>query len=155
MTRITNLLGSQTSPMVFCIQNSHFSTRIASLYWFPALICWFCAFTTATLCTRITLVSMGPRHHLWLCRIQNSDWLAPELSSLLWVPDFTWGILGNAKQRDFSTRITKSPLVTHLTCCICACKTTRLASELVFSKGPSLHLWLLCMHNSDFRTRIT
>ena len=31
-TRMTSLYGSQTSPMVFCIQNSDFSTRIASLY---------------------------------------------------------------------------------------------------------------------------
>ena len=31
-TRITSLYGSQTSPMVFCIQNGVFSTRIASLY---------------------------------------------------------------------------------------------------------------------------
>ena len=30
--RITSLYGSQTSPMVFCMQNSHFSSRIYSLY---------------------------------------------------------------------------------------------------------------------------
>ena len=31
--RITSLYGSQTTPMVFCLQKSVFSTRIVSLYW--------------------------------------------------------------------------------------------------------------------------
>ena len=44
-TRITNLYGSQTSPVVFCMQYSVISTRITCL-WVPTLICGFCIQTS-------------------------------------------------------------------------------------------------------------
>ena len=62
-TRITNLYGSQTSPMVFCIQNGNFSTRIASLYGSqPSFVAFACK--TATLGPELQ-VFMGPSLHLW------------------------------------------------------------------------------------------
>ena len=36
MTRINCLYGSQTSPVVLCMQNSVISTRITSLHWSQA-----------------------------------------------------------------------------------------------------------------------
>ena len=113
-TRITNLHGSQTSPVVLCLQNNVISiritslygcqlssvvfacktatfgselhvsmvprlrlrffpfktaplvTRIASLYLYSALICWFLHSKQRHLATE-TLVSMGPRPHLSFC----------------------------------------------------------------------------------------
>ena len=53
----------QTSPMVFCIQNSDFSTRIASFYGSQASFVVF-ACKTATFESELQ-VSMGPRPHLW------------------------------------------------------------------------------------------
>ena len=75
--------------MVFCIQNSAFSTRIASLYGSqpssvvfacktatlgpesqvskgPRPHLWFFSFKTAPLAPQLQ-VSMGPRPHLWFC----------------------------------------------------------------------------------------
>ena len=85
--------------MVFCIQNSDFSTRITSLYIyqpsFVAFICktapfgselqvsmgpcphlWFVACKTATLGPELQ-VSMGPRPHLWFFAFKTAT-LAPE-----------------------------------------------------------------------------
>ena len=70
--RFTSPYGSQTSPVVFCNQNSDFSTRIARLNG-PSPYLWFCAFTTATLWPEL-IVSLGPRPHLCFFCIQNSDY---------------------------------------------------------------------------------
>ena len=104
----------------FCIQNSDFSTRIASLYWSqPSSVVFACK--TATLWPEL-IVSMGTRPHLsfWACKI---TWLATEIlvymghsphlwflkvkhrlldqkNKSLWVPDFAcWFV--NAKQRAY------------------------------------------------------
>ena len=81
--RITSLYGSQTSPVVLCMQNSFIMTGINSLYGSK----------------RITLYG------------------------------------------------------SHLS--LCACKTTRLTSELLVCMGPSLQAGGFCMQNCDFMTRIT
>ena len=51
-TRITNLYGSQTSPVVLCMQYSVISTRITCL-WVPTLICGVCI-QNSDFWTRIT-----------------------------------------------------------------------------------------------------
>ena len=50
--------------MVFCIQNSDFSTRIASLYWSLTSSVVF-AFEAATLAPELQ-VSMSPSPHPWI-----------------------------------------------------------------------------------------
>ena len=79
-------LWAQTSPMVFCMQNSDFSIRITSLYGSqPSFSDFVCK--TATLGSELQ-VSMGPRYHLIFCCIHF----------ILWVPDFACCFV-NAKQR--------------------------------------------------------
>ena len=74
--RITNLYGSQTSPVVLWMQYSVISTRIACLYWSQPLSVIF-ACKTATFGADLQ-VSMVPRHNLSLCACKTA-WLAPEL----------------------------------------------------------------------------
>ena len=63
LTRITSLYGSQTSPVVLCIQNSVICTSMTSLSWFqPSSVFFSCK--TATLAYEL-LVSIGPSPHLW------------------------------------------------------------------------------------------
>ena len=64
-TRITNLYGSQTSPVVLCMQYSLISTRITCLYGSqPLSVVFGC--TTATFGAELQ-VSIGPRHDLSFC----------------------------------------------------------------------------------------
>ena len=117
-TRITSRLGSQTSPIVFCIQNSDFSTRIASVYGSQpssVVLCIqnsvFCVRNTslsgsklsfvAFACKRATLgpelqVSMGPRPHF--CFLHSKERLYLQNYKPLWVPDLTYGFW-HSKQR--------------------------------------------------------
>ena len=97
----------------FCIQNSNFTSRIASLYGSQTSSVVF-AFKTATLPPELQ-VSMAPRPHLWFCAFKTA-WLAAELLVSM----------GPRPQLSF-----------------CACKTTRLASDLLVSMGPSPHLWFM------------
>ena len=73
---VQSLYGTQTPPVVLCMQNSVISTRIVSLYG-PRPHLWFCACKTSTLGPELH-VSMGSSPHLWFCALQNSD-LKPEL----------------------------------------------------------------------------
>ena len=62
--------------MVFCIQNSDFSTRIARLYGSqPSSVVFACK--TVTLGPELQ-VSKGPRLHLWFFAFKTAT-LAPEL----------------------------------------------------------------------------
>ena len=62
MTRINSLYGSQTSPVVVCMQNNEISTRITSLNWSqPSSVVFACK--TATFVPELQ-VSMGPSPHL-------------------------------------------------------------------------------------------
>ena len=73
--RSTSLHGSQTSTMALCFQNSAFSTRIASLYGSqPSSVVFACK--TAPFGSELQ-VSMGPRRHLSFCACKTA-WLAPE-----------------------------------------------------------------------------
>ena len=59
----TNLYGSQTSPVVLCMQYSLISTRITCLYGPQPLSVVF-ACKTAWLASEL-LVFIGPSHHVW------------------------------------------------------------------------------------------
>ena len=75
-TKITSLYGSQTSPVVLCMQYRVISTRITSLHWSQTSSVVF-ACKTATFGPELQ-VSMGPRHHLSFCAC-NTVWLVPEI----------------------------------------------------------------------------
>ena len=84
---MTNLYGSQTSPVVLCMQYSVISTRIICLYGPQALSVVF-ACKTATFGAKLQ-VSMDPRPHLWI-----SDGKQPLLdknNKSLWVSALTCG----------------------------------------------------------------
>ena len=156
----------------FCMQNSDFWIRITSLYGSqPSSVVFACK--TATLASE-SLVSMGPRPHLWFFEFKTAP-LAAELqvsmgpSPHLWFYAFTTATLWPELIVSMGPR-------PHLS--FWACKTTWLTSEILVSMGPSLHLWILhakqrlldrnykslwvpaitcgfCMQNSDFWIRIT
>ena len=75
-TRITNLYGSQTSPVVLRMQYSVISTRITCLYGSQPLSMVF-GCTTASFGAELQ-VSMGPRHDLSVCGCKRAC-LASEL----------------------------------------------------------------------------
>ena len=81
--------------MVFGIQNSDFSTRIASLYRSQPSFAVF-AFKTATLLPQL-LVSMGPRPHLGFLHAKQR--LLDQNYKSLWFPDFTCRFV-HSKQHD-------------------------------------------------------
>ena len=133
-TRITNLYGSQTSPVILCMQYSVISTRITCLYGSQPLSMVF-GCTTATFGSKL-LVSMGPSHNLSFLCMQNSvistcitslyrsqpssvvfacktATFGPEYKSL-WVPDLTCRFV-HAKQRDLHQN-DKFTLVPTLIC---------------------------------------
>ena len=122
----------------FLIQNSVFSTRIASLYGSqPPSVVFACK--TATLGSEFQ-VSIGPRPHLSFCACKTTAWLAPE--SLVSMGPRPHQSLCACKTAWLAPEllVSTSPRP-HLS--FCACKTTWLASELLVSMGPSLHLWFL------------
>ena len=93
-TRITNLYGSQTSPVVLCMQYSVISTRITCLYGPQHLSVVFG-------CTRATFgaelqVSMGSRHDLSFCGCKTA-WLASEKLVSMGPSPHVWFL--DAKQR--------------------------------------------------------
>ena len=63
---MTSLYWSQTSRMVFCMQNNVISIRITSLYGSQTSPMFFFGFKTAPLAPELQ-VSMGPSPHLWFC----------------------------------------------------------------------------------------
>ena len=83
-TRITSLYGSQTSPVVLCMQYSVISTRIICLYGPQPLSVVF-ACKTATFGAKLQ-VSMGPRPHRWILdakqRLLNKNNKSPWFSAL-------------------------------------------------------------------------
>ena len=69
-TRITSLYGSQTSPVILCMQNSVICTRVTSLYGSqPSSVVLACK--TASFGPELHF-SMEPRPHLSFCTCKNS-----------------------------------------------------------------------------------
>ena len=146
--------------MVFGIQNSDFSTRIANLYGSQPSSAVF-AFKTATLPPEL-LVSMGPSPHLWLLHAKQRL-LDQNYYSLL-VPTLICGFC--IQNSDFSPRVASnygsqpssvvlcthtSGIITRITSLygsqpsseVFACKTATFESELQVSMGPR-HRLLIC-----------
>ena len=84
-TRITNLYGSQTSPVVLCMQYSVISTRITCLYGSQPLSVVF-ACKTATFGAELQ-VSMCPSSHLWFLHAKQR--LLDQSNKSIWVADMT------------------------------------------------------------------
>ena len=85
-TRITNLYGSQTSPVVLYRQYSVISTRITCLYGSQPLSVIF-ACITATFGSEYKF-SMGTRPHLSFLHAKQR--LLVQNNKSLWVPDMTY-----------------------------------------------------------------
>ena len=165
-------MGPRPHLCFFCIQNSDFSTRIASLNESQPLSAVF-ACKTATFGSELQ-VSMGPRLRLLIFACQTAcsepEWQLSNGPILhLWFYAF--------KTATFASELLLSMGPTlHLW--FCAFKTATLESELIVSTGPIPYLWLLyakqrlegqnyksllvpdvtygfCIQNSDFSTRIT
>ena len=93
-TRITDLYGSQRSPVVLCMQYSVISNRNTFLYRYQPLSVVF-AGKTASFGSE-QQVSMGPRYPLSFCACKTSG-LAPELLVPMGPSLHLWFLL--AKQR--------------------------------------------------------
>ena len=108
--RITNLYGSQTSPVVLCMQSSMIRNRNTCLYCSQPLSLVFSC-KTAPFGAELQ-VCMGPSLHLSFCACKTA-WLTSEIlvsrgpSPLLWCLD--------AKER-LSDQNNESPWVPALTC---------------------------------------
>ena len=94
--RITSICGSQTSPVILCMQNSVPSIRITSLYGSQPSSAVF-ASKTATIGAELQ-VSMGPRPHLSFCACKPAL-LASELLVSMGPSAHLWFL--HAKQRLF------------------------------------------------------
>ena len=104
-TRITNLCGSQTSPVVLCMQYSVISTRIACLYESqPSSVVFACK--TAWLASE-SLVSMGPSPHVWL--LDAKQRLFDRNNKSLWVPDITCRFVPASLANELLVSIGPSP----------------------------------------------
>ena len=113
LEQCTSLYGTQTSPVVLCMQYSVIITRITCLY-APQPLSEGFSCKTATFGAELQLC-MGTRPHLSFCAFKSA-WLAPEL------------LVSMGPRHNLS---------------FCAYKTAWLAPELLVSMGPRPHLWIL------------
>ena len=135
-TRITSLLGSQPSSLVFACKIASLGPELQfSKGARPRL--WLFAFKTATLAPELQ-VSMGPSPHLWFLhakeRLLDQNYKSP------WVPDLTCRLVH--ANNVISIRITSLYWLQTLSV-VFACKTAPFGSELQVSMGPSPHLCFL------------
>ena len=103
-TRITSLYGSQTSPVIFCMQSACLASE--------------------------SLVSMGPRPHLWFWHAKQR--LLDLNYNSLWVPDLTCDFVHAISVP--SIRIT-SLYGSQTSSVVLACKTETFGPELQFAMG--------------------
>ena len=100
MTRINSLYGSQTSPVVLCVQNCVISTRNTSHSGSqPSSVFFACKIPTFG---SELQVSMGPSPHLWFLHAKQR--LRTIITSLYWSQTSTFDLC--IQNRDFRTRIT-------------------------------------------------
>ena len=132
MTRITSLYGSQTSPVVLCMQKVWLAPEfIVSMGPTPHLS--FCSCKTKWLASEI-LVAMCPRPHLWFFAFKTAT-LAPELQFSMGASPHLWFL--HAKQRLLNQNY-KSLLVPYFTYDFCIQNgdfSTRIAS--LYRSQPS------------------
>ena len=132
MTRNTSLYGFQTSPTLFCNQNSASCIRITGSHTSPVVLC----IKTAWLAPE-SLVSMGPRPHLSFCACKTNV-ISIRITSLCGFQPSS--VVFACKTVSFGSelRISMGPRL-HLR--FFAFKTAPLAPELLVSMGTSPHLW--------------
>ena len=123
-TRMTSFYGSQTSPVVLCIQNNVISIRNTSLYGSQASPVDLCMQNSA-ISSRKTCLHVSQTSPVVL-RIQN-NMISVRITSLY------------GSQPSFVAF---------------AWKTATSGPELQVSMGPRLHQWFFCSRNSDFSTRM-
>ena len=148
-TRITSLCGSQTSPVIFCMQNSVPSIRNTSLHVSqPSRVVFGCK--TATYGPE-KQVSMGLRHHLSLCECKTALLASDSLVSMCPNPHLCVFLM---QYSAFWTRIsslygsqTSSVVLSTHNCEL----NTRIKRQFWIQPSPVA----LCIQNCDFRTRIT
>ena len=134
-TRIASLNDSQTSPVVLCMQNNVISIRINSLYGSqPSFVVFACK--TVPLGPE-KQVSMGPRPHLCFFCIQNSDF-STRIASVYGSQPSSVVFACNTVTFRSELQVSMGP---RLLLVICECKTAYLDPEWCLSIGPSLHLW--------------
>ena len=166
-TRITSLYGSQNSPFILCMQNSVISTGITSLYGSqPSSVVFafktenfgpglqvskvprhdlsFCACKKAWLAPEL-LVYMGPSPHLWFLHAKQR--LLDKNYKSLWIPAFINVLCMQTETFGTELHVSMCPRP-HLS--LYACKTAWLASEKLFSIGPSPHLCFLHAKQTHF-----
>ena len=123
LTRITSPYGSQTSPVILCMQNSVISTRIANLYWCQPHL-RFCAFNTATLAPgwQVYMVSSP---HLWFCAYKTAT-LGPHLQVCMGPRPHLcfWAHITACLAQEHQVYMGSSPRLWF-----CGCKTASLAPE--------------------------
>ena len=135
-TRITNLYGSQISPVVLCMQYSVISTRITCL-WNPTLICGFCI-QNSDFWTRITNLWRSQTSPVGLC-MQYSV-INTRITSLYGSQPLS--VVFGCKRATSGAELQVS-MGPRYDLSFCAGKTSWLASEILASMGPSLHVWFL------------
>ena len=134
-TRITNLYGSQSSPVILWMQYSMVSTTITCRYGSQPLSVVF-AFKTATFGTE-QQISKGPRHHLSLCACSTA---CTRITCLYGSQPLS--VVYGCKTATFWAELQVSMGPRH-DLSFCGCKTACLASEKLVSMGPSPHVWFL------------
>ena len=136
-TRITNLYGSQTWPVILCMFNSVISIRINILYGSPpSSVVYACK--TATFGAELQ-VSVDPRSHVSFCERKTACLASELIVSMGPSPHF---VVYACKTATFGLNLQVSKGTRpHLS--FCAGNTACLASELLVSMGPSPHLWFL------------
>ena len=134
-TRMTSLYGSQTRPVILCIYNSVLSNRITSLYGSPPLSVVLCMQNSDFRTTHRSLygsltssVALSSHNSVISTRIKRLYWFQPSPVVFVWKS----ATAGPEWQVSMGPRHDRS---------YCACTTACLASELLVSLGPSLHLW--------------
>ena len=143
--RIASLYGSQTSPVILCMQNNVISIRITSLYGSQPS-CVVFASKPMWLESEL-LVSMGPRPHLSWIFSQNSDfWIR---ITILYGSQTSPMVLNMQNNVSITSLYGSQP-----SSVVFACKTASFGSELQVSKSPRPHLCFLCVQNSIISTRI-
>ena len=135
-TRITNLYGSQTSPVVLCMQYSVISTRITCL-WVPTLICGVCI-QNSDFWTRITNLYGSQTSPVFLC-MQYSV-ISTGITCLYGSQPLS--VVFGCKTATFGAELQVSMAPRH-DLSFCGSKTSWLASEILVSMGPNPHVWFL------------
>ena len=136
--QITNLYGSQTSPVVLCMQYSVISTRNTCLYGSQPLSV---VFACKTACFALEWkVCVGSSYHLWFSAC-NKSVISTRITSIYGSQPLMCGFW--MQNSDFWTGITSLYVSQTSDQSFCACNTAWLVPELLDSKGPSPYVVFL------------